>query len=186
MRVAVVVAILLVVITCVPSLAAPAEDWIACAHQLHQVQRTANTMRDLVQTLASREEGVKNCTKFPEIYDVLRDRCESMRRDHESALRSYQSQLDELTNRLRAVQDACGVEFSLGAAPRLASSQGEQPQALIRRAQQRLKAAGFDPGSADGHMGPRTVKALRDYQANRKLVVTGQLDDATRKALGLE
>jgi putative peptidoglycan binding protein len=186
MRVAVVVAILLVVITCIPSLPAPAEDWITCAHQLHQVQRTANTMRDLVQTLASREEGVKNCAKFPEIYDVLRDRCVSLRRDHETALRDYQSQLDELNSRLRAVQDACGVEFSLGAAPPSASSQGEQPQALMRRAQQRLKAAGFDPGSADGHMGPRTVKALRDYQANRKLAMTGQLDDATRKALGLE
>ena len=186
MRMAMVLVIIWVVVTCVPSLPAPAVDWIECANALHQAQRTANTLRDLVQTLASREEGVRNCTKFPEIYDVLRDRCEHLRRDHETALGSYKGEMDELNTRVRAVQDSCGVEFSLGVAPRSASGQGEPAQALIRQAQRRLKAAGFNPGSTDGHLGPRTVKALRDYQSNRKLAVTGQLDDATRKALGLE
>jgi hypothetical protein len=186
MRVAMVIAILLAGIMCVPSLPVHAKDWLECAHHLQQVQRTANAMQDWVQTLASREEGVQNCVKYPEIYDVSRDGCTSLRGEHETALQAYKNALDELNNRLRAVQNACGFEFSSGSAPRVASSRGEQRLTTIRQAQQRLQAAGFDPGPADGQLGPRTVKALRDYQAKRKLAVTGQLDDATRKALGLE
>ena len=186
MRVAMVIALFLVGITCVPSLPVHAKDWLECAHHLQQVQGTANTMQDWVQTLASREEGVQNCVKYPEIYDVSRDGCTSLRGEHETALQAYKNALDELNNRLRAMQNACGFEFSVGSAPRAASSQGEERLTTIRQAQQRLQAAGFNPGLADGQLGPRTVKALRDYQAKRKLTVTGQLDDATRKALGLE
>jgi Putative peptidoglycan binding domain len=186
MRVAMVIAILVVSITCVPSLPVHAKDWLECAHYLQQVQRTANAMQDWVQTLASREEGVQSCVKYPEIYDVSRDGCTSLRGEHETALQAYKNALDELNNRLRAVQNACGAELSFGSAPRAASSRGEQRLTMIRQAQQRLQAAGFDPGPADGQLGPRTVKALRNYQVKRKLAVTGQLDDPTRKALGLE
>jgi hypothetical protein len=186
MRVAMVIALFLIGIMCVPSLPVHAKDWLECAHHLQQVQGTANAMQDWVQTLASREEGVQNCVKYPEIYDVSRDGCTSLRGEHETALQAYKNALDELNNRLRAVQNACGFEFSFGAAPRAAPSRGEQRLTMIRQAQQRLQAAGFNPGLADGQLGPRTVKALRDYQAKRKLAVTGQLDEATRKALGLE
>jgi hypothetical protein len=186
MRVAMVIAILVLGITCVPSLPVHAKDWLECAHHLQQVQRTANAMQDWVQTLASREEGVQNCVKYPEIYDVSRDGCTSLRREHEAAMQAYKNELDGFNSHLRAVQDSCGSESSFGSAPRAASSRGEQRPTMIRQVQQRLRAAGFDPGPADGQLGPRTVKALRDYQAKRKLAVTGQLDDATRKALGLE
>jgi peptidoglycan hydrolase-like protein with peptidoglycan-binding domain len=53
----------------------------------------------------------------------------------------------------------------------------------IRQAQQQLKAAGFDPGPADGHLGPHTRAALRDYQAAHSLPKTGKLDQATQKSL---
>jgi peptidoglycan hydrolase-like protein with peptidoglycan-binding domain len=53
----------------------------------------------------------------------------------------------------------------------------------VRQAQQQLKVAGFDPGSVDGHMGPRTRAALRDYQAAHNLPKTGKLDRATQKSL---
>ena len=53
----------------------------------------------------------------------------------------------------------------------------------IGQAQEQLKAAGFDPGSIDGVLGPRTREALRRYQASQGLPVTGQLDEATRQAL---
>lgn len=56
---------------------------------------------------------------------------------------------------------------------------------LIRQVQERLKAAGCGPGSLDGTLGPRTKEALRCYQIRYRLPVTGELDTATRTALGL-
>jgi hypothetical protein len=53
----------------------------------------------------------------------------------------------------------------------------------IGQAQDRLQAAGFDPGPLDGVLGARTKEALRRYQASRGLPVTGMLDEATRNAL---
>jgi Putative peptidoglycan binding domain len=53
----------------------------------------------------------------------------------------------------------------------------------IGQAQDRLKAAGFDPGPLDGVLGPRTKEALRRYQASQGLPATGELDDATRQVL---
>ena len=53
----------------------------------------------------------------------------------------------------------------------------------IGQAQERLKAAGFNPGSIDGVLGPQTKEALRRYQASQGLPVTGVLDEATRQAL---
>ena len=53
----------------------------------------------------------------------------------------------------------------------------------IGQAQDRLKAAGFDPGPLDGVLGQRTREALRRYQASQGLPTTGQLDEATRQAL---
>ena len=54
---------------------------------------------------------------------------------------------------------------------------------LIGQAQERLKAAGFDPGYIDGMLGARTRDALRRYQTSQGLPVTGQLDEATRQVL---
>jgi peptidoglycan hydrolase-like protein with peptidoglycan-binding domain len=62
---------------------------------------------------------------------------------------------------------------------RRTSSGGE----TVRQAQQQLKAAGFDPGAVDGHMGPKTRAALRDYQGAHSLPKTGKLDRATQKSL---
>src|ERR671931_1363780 len=53
----------------------------------------------------------------------------------------------------------------------------------IGQAQDRLQAAGFDPGPLDGVLGLRTREALRRYQASRGLPATGVLDEATRNAL---
>jgi Putative peptidoglycan binding domain/Hypothetical protein TTHB210 len=53
----------------------------------------------------------------------------------------------------------------------------------IGQAQERLKAAGFNPGSIDGVLGPRTREALRRYQASQRLPATGILDETTRQAL---
>lgn len=60
---------------------------------------------------------------------------------------------------------------------------GEATQAAVRNAivrlQVELKNAGYAPGSADGHFGSKTKNALRDYQADHGLEVTGTAGRAT-------
>jgi hypothetical protein len=53
----------------------------------------------------------------------------------------------------------------------------------IGHAQERLKAAGFNPGPIDSVLGPQTREALRRYQASQGLPATGMLDEATRQVL---
>lgn len=50
-------------------------------------------------------------------------------------------------------------------------------------AQQRLLALNFAPGRADGKDGPLTRSALRDFQDQHGLAVSGDLDAATKTAL---
>ena len=58
-----------------------------------------------------------------------------------------------------------------------------EPVAEVRDTQMRLQAAGFYNGPIDGVLGPETQAAVERYQQNRRLPVTGRLDDATRNAL---
>ena len=56
---------------------------------------------------------------------------------------------------------------------------------VVRRAQEALDRAGYDIGVSDGQMGARTVAAIRRFQSDRFLPLTGQLDEATIAALGI-
>jgi photosystem II stability/assembly factor-like uncharacterized protein len=59
------------------------------------------------------------------------------------------------------------------------------PDDTVKRAQEALNAAGYDVGTPDGAAGTRTVSALRGFQADRGIPISGKLDDATLTALGL-
>ena len=52
-----------------------------------------------------------------------------------------------------------------------------------REAQERLNALGYDVGTPDGAAGPRTARALREFQKAKGLPVTGRLDAATQGEL---
>lgn len=56
----------------------------------------------------------------------------------------------------------------------------------IRQAQRQLQALGYNPGSVDGDLGPRTTAALFAYQRAHRLPETGKLDEATLSALALK
>jgi hypothetical protein len=56
----------------------------------------------------------------------------------------------------------------------------------IRRAQEALKAKGFDPGAISGRMHARTQEALREFQKASNLPETGVLDQKTADKLGIK
>ena len=56
-------------------------------------------------------------------------------------------------------------------------------RAARRHVQEGLRAAGFDPGGADGMFGPRTRAAIRSWQTSRGVRATGYLDGASSAAL---
>ncbi|HEX7231499.1 MAG TPA: peptidoglycan-binding protein [Candidatus Binatia bacterium] len=54
----------------------------------------------------------------------------------------------------------------------------------IRKAQNALKARGLNPGD-EGRMDAKTQQALREFQKNNNLPMTGVLDDKTAEKLGV-
>lgn len=66
-------------------------------------------------------------------------------------------------------------------------SAGEATQTAVRNAivrlQVELKNAGYAPGSADGHFGAKTKKALQAFQKDKDLDATGVADKATWSAI---
>ena len=53
----------------------------------------------------------------------------------------------------------------------------------VRDAQEKLAAQGYDPGPADGRIGPKTQQQIMKFQQDHQLQASGQLDDQTLAAL---
>ena len=58
--------------------------------------------------------------------------------------------------------------------------------AAIQAVQEHLRSAGAYNGAVDGVWGPDSATALQRFQANHQLQATGQLNQATATALGLD
>jgi peptidoglycan hydrolase-like protein with peptidoglycan-binding domain len=56
---------------------------------------------------------------------------------------------------------------------------------VIRAVQHKLDEAGYRAGTADGRMGPVTRRAVRKYQRDQRLSVTGKLDESTLSHLNV-
>jgi len=56
---------------------------------------------------------------------------------------------------------------------------------MVKQAQQELLNRGYNPGGADGVMGPRTRRALKNFQEANGLTPTRQLDEPTKHRLGI-
>jgi len=89
------------------------------------------------------------------------------------------------TRRRRSI--AAAAVLVLAASAVNAAAQADE--ASLRKAvawQIALNRVGFSPGLIDGRIGPKTELATREFQRVRRLPVTGRLDDATAKALGVD
>lgn len=61
----------------------------------------------------------------------------------------------------------------------------DEIESTIRRVQQALKNRGYDAGIVDGIWGPKTQRAIEAFQSDRGFYVTGQLNIAILKELGV-
>lgn len=61
----------------------------------------------------------------------------------------------------------------------------KQHYPMVKAVQELLMQLGYNPGSPDGLMGRKTKNALKNYQEDQQLLVTGLIDDATLISLGL-
>lgn len=86
---------------------------------------------------------------------------------------AYAAAVGHLADRLRGRPPLAGVFSS------------ERPLSEAERIelQTRLTALGFDTGGTDGRVGPRTIAAIREFQAARGLPVTGFAEPSTLAAL---
>ena len=57
------------------------------------------------------------------------------------------------------------------------------PAAMVREAQRILGSLGYDAGPADGQAGSRTLDAVRQFERDRGLAVTGRIDNRLMDAL---
>lgn len=57
--------------------------------------------------------------------------------------------------------------------PQVAGDTGSQPSAMTAGIQTKLQELGYNPGPADGMMGPRTVSAILAYQRRHRLPMDG-------------
>ncbi|HEY2343396.1 MAG TPA: peptidoglycan-binding domain-containing protein [Chthoniobacteraceae bacterium] len=56
---------------------------------------------------------------------------------------------------------------------------------LVTDVQRALKHRGYNPGAVDGQSGPATRDAIRAYQGDRGMPVTGHIDSGLVRSLGL-
>ena len=83
--------------------------------------------------------------------------------------------------KLRSLSVALLLAIAAMAPVRLAAA----PDLQVEAVQRRLAELGYEPGAADGVMGPRTRSAIRALQSDRGLPVSGSIDAKTLEALGL-
>jgi Putative peptidoglycan binding domain len=70
-------------------------------------------------------------------------------------------------------------------APAVAYSGVAYPGSLVVASQARLQKLGYYRGAVDGAFGPLTAEAIRGFQSDNGLPVTGDLDVQTQRRLGL-
>lgn len=67
--------------------------------------------------------------------------------------------------------------ISSPAPPPAPEPQKKKPDPTVKAAQEYLAKLGYDPGTPDGMMGKKTKEAIRQFQANNNLEITGKLSN---------
>ena len=90
-------------------------EWSSCASDLDDLRQAADDASDAAESAErarrdyeDKKEELEHCLRFPDVYDLLRDRCRSYRWDFESARDDYQSKLRHLQSELSDVDSKVG------------------------------------------------------------------------------
>jgi hypothetical protein len=78
-----------------------------------------------------------------------------------------------------------GYGYGYYDSPGVVVSPGYDGGSLTARVQEELAEEGYDPGPIDGVIGPATRDAIVDFQRDTGLPVTGRIDTALIRELGL-
>lgn len=89
---------------------------------------------------------------------------------------------DTLLARLRSFRPSVGVGEPANA-ERVAASQPAAADPRVRAVQRALAQIGYSPGAIDGLMGGETRDAIRAFEADRRLPLTGEVSDRLIKEL---
>ena len=133
MKLARIVAIVVILTGSITTYSSLSEDLDSCHDELDRLRRAASDASDAAEGAHSKFREFDDCRENPQTYDLLGDHCHSRRSDYESARNDLESKMEDLDSRLRAVQEYCGYEFTLN---RLSSS--DVAQQRLDAAQQRL------------------------------------------------
>lgn len=126
------------------------------------------------------------------ITPYLRGVCAELHHNNLKAASQYYNVADsQTTGPVSVINDALNrVRSKMGSKSiKVPGSRKSKPvrkaDPLVRSVQQALIDAGYDPGPADGFMGQKTGVAIKYFQEDYSLAVTGKIDNDTKTALGL-
>jgi peptidoglycan hydrolase-like protein with peptidoglycan-binding domain len=109
-------------------------------------------------------------------------------RQEQESLQKARNELQTDLTRLREEQATAGdpsgqIRVTSGATASPAALKRESDHASVVTAQRALTNLGYGPLAVDGIMGPRTRQAIEDFQHDRELKVTSELDPSTMRQL---
>lgn len=112
---------------------ASAADWSSCADDLDRVRRAARDAVDVAEQVKSKHDELENCRLYPEIYDLMRDRCQSQTWDYQSTVSSLRSELSTVDRRVRSAGSSCGYDLSPldSSVPKRGVGPGASPSARL-------------------------------------------------------
>lgn len=102
-----------------------AQNWPICASDLDNLRRRAGDAETAAQDAAQKQQRFKSaeyqlqqCRQFPEIYDLMQDRCQSKAYDldsarswYQSSLQSLRSSLDDIDSKVKSAASSCSFDF---------------------------------------------------------------------------
>jgi hypothetical protein len=149
-------------------------------HLRGQVASLHQRQMELLNERTQREAAIGTIEK-------LRSDVAALRQEQES-LKQARNQLQTDLSHLREEKATAGnhsrqIRAPSGAAASPAARELGADHASIVTAQKTLAKLGYGPLSADGILGPRTRQALEDFQHDRELKVTSELDSPTLRQL---
>jgi hypothetical protein len=149
-------------------------------HLRGQVASLHQRQMELLNERTQREAAVGTLERLRSDVTALRQEQESLQK----ARNELQTDLTRLREEQATAGDPSGqIRATSGATASPAALKRESDHASIVTAQRALTKLGYGPLAVDGIMGPRTRQAIEDFQHDRELKVTSELDPSTLRQL---